>query len=401
MDAEDPPCAFDQLDDAVLGQIFEAVGLASAYGHAQLWSLCRRFRRVLLEVRWAALDLGPAALGELAGASAEAHVALTRRICTLVSRHACGPNETGAAPRTSPRAWPFSGLASARWPRLVNLAELRRLSVSLELPPRSSGTSERTHALLRLAQPAWARDLLACALGALRCPVAELAIAADELPADEDLDAIGVQPLHEGAADALLSVLGEGPHPSVSRLELTARRFLGYEGHHLRSLLGRLPALAALALRTQPDDALDAGRRGAGGGGAGAAGLCAGSWRAGWGRWAPWGPWRGSRCPRAGRPRRRRPPPRPPLPRLPLDCDAEAPVFPVQEAARALEALGRRRSCGSSQWPSTCAATGPTGPAPSGPSSPPSPPPPAAPRASPPSPSASSAPPRRLALQEH
>eukprot|EP00741_Cyanophora_paradoxa_P020419 tig00021254_g19710.t1 len=229
MVAEEPLCAFDQLDDAVLGQIFEAVGLASAYGHAQLWSLCRRFRRVLLEVRWAALDLGPAALAELAGASAEAHVALTRRICTLVSRHACGPNETGAAPRTSPRAWPFSGLASARWPRLVDLVELRRLSVSLELPPRSSGTSERTHALLRLAQPAWARICW---------------------------------PAARGAADALLSVLGEGPHPSVSRLELTARRFLGYEGHHLRSLLGRLPALAALALRTQPDDALDAGRRG-------------------------------------------------------------------------------------------------------------------------------------------
>eukprot|EP00741_Cyanophora_paradoxa_P020415 tig00021254_g19706.t1 len=327
--------------------------------------------------------------------SAEAHVALTRRICTLVSRHACGPNETGAAPRTSPRAWPFSGLASARWPRLVNLAELRRLSVSLELPPRSSGTSERTHTLLRLAQPAWARDLLACALGALRCPVAELAIAADELPADEDLDAIGVQPLHEGAADALLSVLGEGPHPSVSRLELTARRFLGTRattcarcwGGCRRSRPSRCGrsrttrwtrgggALAEAAPGCGPVRGVVEGGLGPGALGA-LEGLEVPFFQAPAADFA-----RLAAGPAAGRLARlelagarppssssRRPSPPPPAspPSAPSPSPSTATPRPPSSASRRRRGRwrlwGRPPSCGSSQWPSTCAATGPTGP---------------------------------------
>eukprot|EP00741_Cyanophora_paradoxa_P024048 tig00021721_g23223.t1 len=282
---------------------------------------------------------------ELAGSSVEVHVALTRRICTLVSRHACGPNETGAAPRTSPRAWPFSGLGNVRWPCLVNLAELRRLSVSLELPPRSSDTSERAPRPSR--RPGGPKP---CHRRAFRRP--------RTVPTQPP-------PLHEGAADALLSGLGEGPLPGVSRLELAARRFLGYEDHHLRSLLGRLPALAALALRTQPTTRSTRGQRWPR-----ACGACArGPWRAGWGPLPPWAPWRGLRCPSssarlAAVPAARRlacldlagsdaPEQLEPaalaaaarLPALrslafPLDSDAQAPVFPVQEAGRALGSLG-------------------------------------------------------------
>lgn len=86
---------FDLVDDPIVLRVFELLGFASAYGLTNVFLVCKRWARLLGEVRWESIDLLPEAFGDRLGpeefARALARIRELVRARAYHNENHCGP----------------------------------------------------------------------------------------------------------------------------------------------------------------------------------------------------------------------------------------------------------------------------------------------------------------------